>query len=84
MIGDRSRRKEANIISIDEDPMEAYTPCVGVDTTAFTSCEGSARMSPRGSQPKLTTEPKVLGLRSAEGDAELGDGMTEVTLCWKL
>ena len=61
--------------------MEAYTPHVNVGITSLTSCEGSARTSPSGSQPKLATEPTVLGLRSAEGDAELGDGMTGVTLC---
>ena len=64
--------------------MEAYTPCDGV--TPVTSCNDSARMSPRGSssQPELAAEPAVLGLRSAENDAELGDGMAGVTLCWKL
>jgi hypothetical protein len=61
--------------------METYTPRVNVGITALTSCEGSARMSSRGSKPKLATEPIVLGLRSADGDAELGDGMAGVTLC---
>ncbi len=61
--------------------MEAHIPCDGV--TPVTSCNGS-RMSPRGSQLELAAEPAVLGLRSAENDAELGDGMAGVTLCWKL
>jgi hypothetical protein len=64
--------------------MEAYAPCDGV--TPVTSCNGSVRMSPRcsSSQLELAAEPAVLGLGSAENDAELGDGMAGVTLCWKL
>ena len=59
--------------------MEANAPCKDA-----TSCNDSVRMSPRGSQPELAAELAVLGLLSAENDAELGDGMAGVTLCWKL
>ena len=56
--------------------MEANAPCIDV-----TSCNGSVRMSPRGSQPELAAELAVLGLLSAENDTELGDGMAGGPLC---
>ena len=61
--------------------MEAHIPCDGV--TAVTSCNGS-RMSPWGSQLELVAKLAMLGLRLAENDTELRDGMAGVTLCWKL
>jgi len=72
-------KKGSSFRRIDENPQEACAPCVGV--AAVIPCNGSARMD---SQPELAAEPAVLGLRSADTDAELGEGKTGVTLCWKL
>jgi hypothetical protein len=73
-------KKGSSFRRIDENPQEAAcAPCVGV--AAVIPCNGSARMD---SQPELAAEPAVLGLRSADTDAELGEGKTGVTLWWKL
>jgi hypothetical protein len=44
-------------------------------------CNESARISTWDSQPELAVGPAELDLRSAESDAELGEGETEPFPC---
>jgi hypothetical protein len=72
-------KKGGSFRKIDEDPKEVPAPCV--DVTVIFPCNDSARISTRDSQPELAVEPAVLGLRSAESDAELREGKAELLLC---
>ena len=54
-----------------------------VDVIVIFPCNDSASISTWDSQSELAVlvEPAVLGLRSAESDAELGEDKTELRLC---